>query len=409
MTPIQEAVKKYDRVTLLLQGGGALGSYQAGIYEGIHNAGIEINSIYGISIGALNTAIIAGNPREKRVEALRGFWKTITQHNYTSDSYNPFREMIGGLNSMGRSNFLSLYMPALFDNPYLKDQLRVMESRTEAFQSMMEGQKGFFKPRGFMPTDTTPNHLSYYLTGMLAETLAQFADIERINDPDHMHVAVSAVNVRTGNYAVFRNELEELTFDHFVASGSLPPAFPAVEIDGEFYWDGGLVSNTPLNDIIQNEKSSSELIFQVDLWDARGFLPETISGLDERIKDIQYSSKTRMITDLMGERLRYNSLIKELVALIPDKKGNLDCIKKAEKMSDVGVKNVIQLIYRKHDYERGYKDYEFSPSTMKNHWQSGLNDMKHTFRYVDWFNPPADGEIFKSHDIHDIRRSFSQC
>ena len=274
---------------------------------------------------------------------------------------------------------------------------------------MMEGQKGFFKPRGFMPTDTTPNHLSYYLTGMLAETLAQFADIERINDPDHMHVAVSAVNVRTGNYAIFRNELEELTFNHFVASGSLPPAFPAVEIDGEYYWDGGLVSNTPLNDIIQNEKSSSELIFQVDLWDARGFLPETIGGLDERIKDIQYSSKTRMITDLMGERLRYNSLIKELVALIPDKKGNLDCIKKAEKMSDVGVKNVIQLIYRKHDYERGYKDYEFSPSTMKNHWQSGLNDMKHTFRYVDWFNPPADGEIFKSHDIHDIRRSFSQC
>ena len=405
---ILDSVKKYDRVALLLQGGGALGSYQAGIYEGIHNAGIEINSISGISIGALNTAVIAGNPPEKRIEALRGFWNTITQRNFTVHGMNPFSMMREGLRNFGQVDALSLGMPYLFDNPYLGQQLRTMESSMEAFQTMIEGQKGFFKPRGFVPFDTTLNHLSYYMTDKLKETLAKFVDLDLVNDPKRMHVSVSAVNVRTGNYATFSNEREELGFEHFIASGSLPPGFPAVEIDGEFYWDGGLVSNTPLNDVIQNEQSCSELIFQVDLWDARGFLPETMNELDERIKDIQYSSKTRMITDLMGERLRYNRLIKELLKMLPEKQHNWDVVAQAEKIADVGVKNVIHLIYRKRSYERGHKDYEFSRSTMLDHWESGLKDIRNTCRHSDWFEPPKGDEIFVTHDIHNERRKFSQ-
>lgn len=407
---LQEAVKPYDRITLLLQGGGALGAYQAGIYEGIHNSGIRINSISGISIGALNTAVIAGNPPEKRIEALRGFWETITRRNYTSDALNPYKYLLGQIGWWGQIPSVADAFPYIFENSFLKQQLRTLESSTEAFQTMLEGQRGFFKPRYQIPLYTTPNHLSHYTTDQLYHTLARFCDLDLVNRPDVMRVSVSAVNVRTGNYAVFCNENEELRYEHFIASGALPPGFPAVEIDGEFYWDGGMVSNTPLNDILEHEESLKQLIFQVDLWDARGNLPDNMKAIDERIKDIQYSSKTRMITDVMGQRLRYNRLIKELLAMIPDKKNQAArrAIAEAEALADVGVKNVIHLIYRKKSYERGHKDYEFSSTTMHDHWDSGLHDITQTFRHTDWFELPPDDEIFVTHDIHDKRRQMSQ-
>ena len=160
MSTIAHMCKQYDRVTLLLQGGGALGSYQAGVYERLHQAGIEINSIAGISIGALNTCIIAGNKPKNRVAALRGFWDTITRRNYTSGSINPFDAMLDGLSAWGKNDALAHTMPYVFENQFLRQQLRLMESYFEAFQTMMEGQKGFFKPRYFMPFNTTPNHLS---------------------------------------------------------------------------------------------------------------------------------------------------------------------------------------------------------------------------------------------------------
>ena len=276
MSTIAQMCKQYDRVTLLLQGGGALGSYQAGVYEGLHQAGIEINSIAGISIGALNTCIIAGNKPKNRVAALRGFWDTITRRNYTSGSINPFDAMLDNLSAWGKNDALAHTMPYVFENQFLRQQLRLMESYFEAFQTMMEGQKGFFKPRYFMPFNTTPNHLSYYTIDKLKDTLAEFADLRLINDASRMRVSVGAVNVRTGNYAVFTNEHEELRFEHFMASGALPPGFPAVEIDGEYYWDGGLVSNTPLNEIILADESLNQLIFQVDLWNANGMLPENL-------------------------------------------------------------------------------------------------------------------------------------
>lgn len=407
---LQEAVKPYDRITLLLQGGGALGAYQAGIYEGIHNSGIRINSISGISIGALNTAVIAGNPPEKRVEALRGFWETITRRNYTSDAFNPYKYLLGHIGWWGQIPSVVDAFPYIFENSFLKQQLRTLESSTEAFQTMLEGQRGFFKPRYQIPFYTTPNHLSHYTTDQLYRTLERFCDLDLVNRPDVMRVSVSAVNVRSGNYAVFCNENEELRYEHFIASGALPPGFPAVEIDGEFYWDGGMVSNTPLNDILEHEESLKQLIFQVDLWDARGNLPDNMKAIDERIKDIQYSSKTRMITDVMGQRLRYNRLIKELLAMIPDKKNQAArrAIAEAEALADVGVKNVIHLIYRKKSYERGHKDYEFSSTTMHDHWDSGLHDITQTFRHTDWFELPPDDEIFVTHDIHDKRRQMSQ-
>lgn len=266
---LHETVKKYDRVALLLQGGGALGAYQAGIYEGLYNQGIEINSISGISIGALNTAIIAGNHPEDRVAKLKSFWNTITQRNYSYLPFNPFYQTRQLMDEMGQFEPLAHTMPWVFENGFLKQQLRMMESSYEASRTMMEGQRGFFKPRYAVPYDTTPNHLSFYTIDKLKDTLAAHCDLNLINDPERLQVSVSAVNVRTGNFVIFSNEKQYLHFEHFIASGALPPGFPATEIDGEFYWDGGMVSNTPLNEIINHDQQLKQLIFQVDLWDAR--------------------------------------------------------------------------------------------------------------------------------------------
>lgn len=410
--PLKELVKQYDSVALLLQGGGALGAYQAGIYEGLHKQGIKIDRISGISIGALNTAIIAGNLPQNRLAALKGFWETITQRNYTPAGFNVYRQMANNLDKMSNIDAVSHFMPWIFENGFLKQQLRALESSTEAFQTMMEGQRGFFKPRYFMPFDTTPNHLSYYTTDKLRETLEKYCDLNLVNDVKRMKVSVSAVNVRTGNFAIFSNENEELHYDHFIASGALPPGFPAVEIDGEFYWDGGMVSNTPLNEILSHEEHLSQLIFQVDLWDARGLVPENMLEIDERVKDIQYSSKTRMVTDFMAQKLRYTRLIKDLLQIIETNtdmsKIDQQCMAKALDMTDVGVKNVIHLIYHKKSYERGYKDYEFSANSMLDHWTSGLEDIENTFRHPDWFGLPETDEIFVTHDIHQKRKKLSQ-
>ena len=410
--PLKELVKQYDSVSLLLQGGGALGAYQAGIYEGLHKQGIKIDRISGISIGALNTAIIAGNRPENRLAALQGFWNTITHRNYTPAGLNVYRQTANELDKLSKIDMVSHFMPWIFENGFLKQQLRVMESTAEAWQTMIEGQRGFFKPRYFVPYDTTPNHLSYYTTDKLRETLERYCDLKLVNDVNRMKVSVSAVNVRNGNFAIFSHAYDDQPYYQLIESGVLPPGFPAVEIDGEYYWDGGLVSNTPLNEILSHEEHLKQLIFQVDLWNAKGTVPENMMEIDERIKDIQYSSKTRMVTDFMAQKLRYTRLIKELLEIIDDD-AKIDkveelCVNKAREMTEVGVKNVIHLIYHKKTYERGYKDYEFSASTMQEHWESGLQDIENTFRHPDWFMLPETDDIFVSHDIHQKRKRLAQ-
>lgn len=410
-----DKLQQYDHIALLLQGGGALGAYQAGIYEGLYNQGISINSISGISIGALNTAIIAGNHPEDCVDALKSFWNTITQSNYFGLGFNPFDMSLKWLNTVGQFDMMAQFMPWLVDNGLLKHQLRMLESSAEAFETALYGQQGFFRPRHQLSFATTPNHLSYYTIDKLKDTLASHCCLDLINRPERLQVTVSAVNVRTGNFEIFCNADQPLRFEHFMASGALPPGFPAVEIQGEYYWDGGMVSNTPLNEILNHEEHLNQLIFQVDLWDAKGIVPENMLEIDERIKDIQYSSKTRMITDLMKQKLEYNRMINQLVDVIqntPDcikTPAHKELLKHACQFTQVGIKNVIQLIYHSKSYQKGYKDYEFSRKTMLDHWQSGLEDIQSTFAYPQWFDMPEDDEIFITHDIHRKRRELSQA
>jgi NTE family protein len=373
---------RYDEIALVLQGGGALGSYQAGVFEGLAEAGVQPNWIAGVSIGALNTAIIAGNAPEQRVEALRGFWDSICHP----------------LDWFGTVGAWTL--PGLG----LHDLSRKWASMWAAGRALTEGQPGFFSPRVPSPMagfgKQSPNVVSYYDTGALRETLLRFADFDRINDGD-IRVSVGAVNVRTGNLVYFDNTKMRLEPEHFMASGALPPGFPAVEIDGEYYWDGGLVSNTPLTEVLRDADHKDALVFQVDLWSARGNAPGDFLDVSERAKDIQYSSRTRAITSMLADRQKHARFIKELLAHIPPDLRKIDPLfRLAEEAADGSAINVVHLIYKNKPYEGHYKDYEFSIDTMHEHWESGLEDIRDSFAHREWFDVPSREQGFVTHDVH---------
>ncbi|HEY4352886.1 MAG TPA: patatin-like phospholipase family protein [Paraburkholderia sp.] len=373
---------RYDEIALVLQGGGALGSYQAGVYEGLAEMGVEPHRIAGVSIGALNTAIIAGNPPEKRVEALRGFWNAICHP----------RGWLGNLSTWA--------LPGLEQH----DLARRWASMFAAGRALTEGQPGFFSPRFPLPlagfSKVSPSEVSFYDTAALKETLLAFADFDRINDGG-ICVSVGAVNVRTGNLTSFVNRKMRLTPEHFMASGALPPGFPAVEIDGEFYWDGGLVSNTPLTEVLRDSDQKDTLVFQVDLWSAQGNLPGDFLDVSERAKDIQYSSRTRAVTNMLAERQRNACFIKELLKHVPSSVIKADPLfRHAQQLADGSAINVVHLIYKNKSYEGHYKDYEFSIDTMDEHWESGLEDIRDSFSHREWFNVPSRDLGFVTHDVH---------
>lgn len=373
---------KYDEIGLVLQGGGALGSYQAGVYEGLAEAGIEPTRLSGVSIGALNTAIIAGNAPERRVEALRGFWNTISQP----------ADVVSHVAGLMASWFG-------FDTA-----ARKWSGAWAATRTLFEGQQGFFAPRAPMHVGRLdkrrPDELSYYDNVALRDTLLRYADFDRINH-GKVRVSVGAVNVCTGNLVYFDNTKIRLAPEHFMASGALPPGFPAVEIDGEFYWDGGLVSNTPLTEIVRESQRKDTLIFQVDLWSSRGKLPGDFLDVSERTKDIQFSSRTRAITAFMSQNRMHAQMIKALLEHIPEKaRQSHPLIREAQKTADGSAVNVVHLIHKNKPFEGHYKDYEFSKATMGDHWASGLSDIRRSLTHREWFDVPSHEVGFVTHDVH---------
>jgi NTE family protein len=371
----------YETVALVLQGGGALGAYQAGVYQGLHEAGIEPTWLAGISIGALNTAIIAGNPPETRVERLTDFWETICQPNF-GVALPPFVEQ------------------SLFN---INDTVRQSLSAWHAASALMNGQKGFFAPRIPPPQQILPGDshtASYYDTAMLKDTLERLCDFDRINSGEH-HVSVGAVNVRTGNFVYFDNHKIKLRAEHFMASGALPPAFAPVEIDGEHYWDGGLVSNTPLAHVLEARPMRDTLVFQVDLWSARGVVPTNMSEVSDRIKDIQYSSRTRLITDQLRFAQNMRHMLRRILDDIPPELLVNDQFYRLVQDLSCGKRyNVIHLIYRNKPYEQHYKDYQFGLAAMREHWEGGLADIRETFTEPQRLAMPDNISGFVTHDVH---------
>lgn len=374
----------YETVALVLQGGGALGAYQAGVFEGLHEAGIPLNWIAGISIGALNTALIAGNPPERQLERLREFWNRICQPAF-------FPALPAVLEF------------ALFNSV---DSVRQAFTASQAASAILQGQRGFFVPRFPPPLPGVrddPRRVSYYDTSALRATLLELCDFDRINS-DEIRVSVGAVNVATGNFIYFDNTRMTLRPEHFMASGALPPAFPPVEIDGEFYWDGGVVSNTPLMEVLRASPRRDTLAFQVDLWNARGPLPGTLADVTERMKDVQYSSRTRFVTDTLQREQRFRNVLRRVLELVPEELRNSDPWAQQAAVLSTGKRyNVQHLIYHQKTYEHDYKDYQFGLSTMRDHWSAGLTDIRRTLAVPDALALPENDAGFVTHDIHRPR------
>jgi NTE family protein len=372
----------YEITALVLQGGGALGSYQAGVYEGLDQAGIHPNWVAGISIGALNAAVIAGNPPERRVERLRAFWEFICRQPWWPS-----------LQSTLVPPEVSTELPRAW---------RALIDSLESTRALLEGQNGFFVPRPWHSlafASEGPHTASFYDTRPLRATLERFADFDRINCPDLMRVSVGAVNVRTGTLVYFDNTERKLRPEHFMASGALPPGFPAVEVDGEFYWDGGLVSNTPLFYLLIASPKSDALIFQVDLWSPIGELPKDLLQVAVRQKDLQYSSRTRLITMYMSRQQRLHHLLNQLLTMIPESRRDSAAYRSAAQFASSASRNVIHLVYRDKPDESYSKDYQFGTLTMNEHWSSGLSDMLATLEQRHWLDKPGDEERFVTHEL----------
>jgi len=362
---------KYDRVALVLQGGGALGAYQAGVYQALAEANCDPNWIAGVSIGAINSALIAGNPREKRLAALEAFWNTVS----------------------GRKVWAHTPEGDLF---------RDWRNQTSAMMAMMLGQPGFFKPRPMSPWMAMPGAegaLSYYETSELSRTLESLVDFDLLNN-GQKRLSVGAVNVRTGNFIYFDTTKMRLGPEHIMASGALPPALPAVKIDGEHYWDGGIVSNTPLQHLLDQEPSESSLVFQVDLFSARGSAPRQMADVLARQKDITYSSRTRQNTDTYARVHNLKMKLLDALKRIPPETLSAPEKKLIEEYSRAGDVNIVHLIYQKKEYEGHVQDYEFSGTSMREHWDSGYADTVRTLRHPEWLKRSSIRHGVSVHDLH---------
>ncbi len=363
----------YDKkVGLVLQGGGALGSYQAGVYEALAGSPYQPGWVAGISIGAINAAIIAGNAPGRRVERLRDFWDAITAPT-------------------------SLW-PAAPDGP-----LADWQQRASALTSVLFGQPGFFAPRGPQDWFSPDRLVSYYDTAALRGTLERLVDFDRINDSREIRLSVGAVNVRTGVFAYFDSDKIAIRPEHVMASGALPPGFPPVEIDGELYWDGGLFSNTPLQYMVDCIPRRSRLIFQVDVFQAYGCVPTDLDEVNERDKDIRYSSRTRVVTDTLRERHNVRHTINELYKLLPPEIADTPQAKRLYEHGCVTEMDIALLIYRPMALQGASKDFEFSRATMEARWQAGLTDARTTLLASPWLAPtPKDLGVRVFDVMHDI-------
>ncbi len=353
----QQRPPSYDKaVALVLQGGGALGSYQAGVYEALSHSAYLPDWVAGISIGAINAAIIVGNPPEQRVDQLRGFWESVTE---------PTAAWPDGLDGV----------------------LATWQQQASAQSALLFGQPGFFKPRAAHEWFLNPAPLSYYNTDALKGTLERFVDFERINHSSETRFSVGAVNVRTGRFAYFDNRQVVIRPEHVMASGALPPGFPPVEIDGEFYWDGGLVSNTPMEYVLDHYPRESRLTFQIDVFQGFGQIPVTLEQVNEREKDIRYSSRTRASTTAFAHKHEVRFAIEELLKLLPEDIAQSEQAKRLESFSCVTEMDIVQLIYRPFSPQGASKDFEFSRSTMNARWAQGLSDTNLTLQASPWLKP----------------------
>jgi NTE family protein len=344
-----------EKLVLVLQGGGALGAYQAGAYEALAEAGLEPDWVAGISIGAINGAIIVGNRPENRVDRLRQFWEGVSD----------------GIEA----------------TPLGGTDVRVALNELNAARVATFGVPGFFSPRippaVFLPPGSAGS-TSFYTTEPLRKTLHNLVDFDELNC-GKIRYSAGAVEVTTGNFAYFDSTNGKLTADHIMASSALPPGFPPIVIDGKSYWDGGVVSNTPMQYVLEMTGQRSDMcVFQVDLFSARGREPQALPDVVQREKEIRYSSRTRLNTDFFMQiqslRRAFHRLHEKLP---PELRDDPDARMLDEHACGAAI-TIVHLIHRRAAYERFSMDYEFSRLSMLEHWQAGLHDVRHTLNQPAW-------------------------
>lgn len=350
--------QSYGRIAYVFQGGGALGAYQVGAFRALQERGYAPDYLSGVSIGAINCAIIAGNPPEKQLEQLYTFWDTIAPKLWTD----------------------------LFINYDKFELTHHLHNRIGSLQALFYGLEGFFKPRLMTPsscTRDTPDKLSYYDTSELRATLESLIDFDRINEKQ-ITLCLGAVNVVSGEMVFFNNQKITLTVDHVMASAALPPGFPAVKIGDDYFWDGGIYANTPLVTVLDALPELDTLCFVVDCFKLKGRLPVTMDQVEERQKDIRYASHSRRLTNVYASRQNLQAAIEFLgKKLSPEAYKDPD-VQKILSLGHTKRFSVVHIIYNGTPYTHAYKDYNFVRSALNYRLKSGYNDAIAVLSRPDW-------------------------
>src|SRR2546425_2844987 len=356
------------QIVLVLQGGGALGAYQVGVYEAMHEAGVEPDWVIGTSIGAINAALIAGNPPEQRFERLAEFWHRLE---VGGDGFDILRLATGLANT------------------------------TSNFTTVTRGIGAFFTPHlpawfgSHIPLGVEA--AAYYTTAPLRETLSGLIDLEHIN-ARHVRLTVGAVNVRTGEMRYFDSRDETVHLDHVIASGALPPAFPAVRIGDDPYWDGGIYSNTPIEAVLDDKPRQDSVIFAVQMWNPEGPDPATLWEVMGRQKDIQFASRARSHIARQKQIHHLRHIIRKIAKHVPQKERDSAAVKELASWGCNTTMHVARLVAPKIDGEDHTKDIDFTPAGIHSRWQAGYTDTHAMLRRAPWNRPvdPIDGVV-----IHD--------
>ena len=352
------------QVVLVLQGGGALGAYQVGVYQALHDAGIEPDWVIGTSIGAINAALIAGNPIEQRIHRLSAFWRHV-KHPDT---------IAGPLDWLGMGNWVS------------------------NMTTVMRGIPAFFEPnpaalRGAR-ADVGVESAAYYSTAPLRRTLSELVDFESLQGGS-TRLTVGAVNACSGAMRYFDSRNERLSVDHVMASGALPPAFPAVRIDGEPYWDGGIYSNTPIEAVLDDRPRRDSLIFAVNVWHQTAPEPESIWQVMGRTKDIQFASRADSHIARQKQIHRLRHVIRQLTEQLPASKQADPHVKDLSSWGCGTTMHVAHLLAPRLEGEDHTKDIDFTPAGVNARREAGFADTMKMIERSPWREPtdPIEGVV----------------
>jgi NTE family protein len=363
---LKNEMKALGQTVLVLQGGGALGAYQVGVYEALAESGVEPDWVVGTSIGAINAALIAGSPKGERVARLREFWKRV-EHGPSLANMMPAWMSAAARNAMA----VTSGVPAFF------------QPQAAAFLSQ-------HSPLG-------PEAAGYYTTQPLMETLSDLADFDQLNSGD-VRLTVGASNVRTSEMVYFDSREMKIDVRHIMASGALPPAFPAVRIDGELYWDGGILSNTPVEVVFDDNPRRNSLVLAVHIWNPHGPEPRSIWEVLNRQKDLTYSSRSNTHIARQRQLHRMRHIIAELGSLVPDCAAKDKAVAELKSYGCTTTMHVVRLLAPALQYEDHSKDIDFSPDGIRQRREAGYRHTMDTIEQAPWRGKFSPLEGFILHE-----------